>query len=233
MTRFVEFRSVLCVSILLLSGLSGLAVAGSATVNGIGFGSVSGSVWCSPNAPPAPPNLFKSDPNRRFASVTLGPGIRRCRPATFITMTLGNSWRVTEHWHVAGGDIVDDPSLLSMLTPTNYNAQGSLSIFGVQESPTAVLFQISFFGSDKGVGAEETFVDKNTNTMLAGPLIQIGSGVNVTDSILVNDPNGVGNIVLGTEVAAVSKVTPEPSSLLLLGTGLVGLVSVIRRKLRM
>ena len=81
-------------------------------------------------------------------------------------------------------------------------------------------------------------VDNNLGlSLVTYPLVaQVGSGAAYADPYIYVDPNdpnaslysivvspGVGNVPLGN--------TPEPSSLVLLGSGMAGLAGMIRRKL--
>jgi hypothetical protein len=50
-----------------------------------------------------------------------------------------------------GGDVVDDPSLLSLVRRVSYEASGATDVSGEVISPNSALFTIQWSGSDAGV----------------------------------------------------------------------------------
>lgn len=79
-------------------------------------------------------------------------------------------------------------------------------------------------------GALYLYFDEPGSTMIG-----YGGGPLIDDTFILTGPTGSAinadwDLVSGSLTPEVSGATPEPSSLLLLGSGLVGFISVIRRK---
>lgn len=114
-------------------------------------------------------------------------------------------------------------------------------------TPTSSTITFTFFGSTAGAGPGSFSIDlgnfvtkdgdKITNITFASGSMAGGSesvSFNGTDAIFTGTTNSDFNAIGGvsavfnvTEVAA----TPEPGSLLMVGTGLAGLAGILRRKL--
>lgn len=142
-------------------------------------------------------------------------------------------------WNTATNSVVGTPSV-TITGPLNY---GDLTISG----PTAVgslnaieatftdpgsdfaSFGIFYSGSSLTPGTY-TYA---TGTPFAGTVKAVDAQcVSTSDNCLLYFPGHGGTTFFGTvTVTSVTTTTPEPSSMLFLGTGLAGIAGVFRRKL--
>lgn len=122
---------------------------------------------------------------------------------------------------------------------------GSFAFANVNPSLSTITF--TFFGSTAGASGSfsvdlSNFVvpdhDQITGITFASGSMAGGSesvSWNGTDAIFTgisaNDFDAIGGVSAVFDVAMTPTATPEPGSLLMLGTGLVGLAGVLRRKL--
>jgi hypothetical protein len=91
-------------------------------------------------------------------------------------------------------------------------------------------FEYEVICTDCGAGAQGGFVTEITfDVNLAGILTSDFSSVSAD---LVNTSNSKTGSVTGTFSATPPSAAPEPSSLMLLGTGALGLAGAVRRKFR-
>lgn len=193
---------------------------------------VRASVWCNPNAPPALPNAtgtaldFFNIPGAAPNGAPLPPG---CTAGTFANGAGGAFWTDASATAAVAGDSADGaPDLLSLLTPVNYKSTSNLTVSGTVLNPFSAMFHVTYSSSDIGSGSLEIWTDYVTGNVLSGADIQIGQSGSF--DVTVTDSSGWQYIVLDTEVASRSVPAPEPSALLYLGSGLVGISSWLRRR---
>jgi hypothetical protein len=120
----------------------------------------------------------------------------------------------------------------------------SLGVIGVLEYATASLtmqetditstqadFLINWNG-DLGTAGQVQWTDFLTGNSL--DVVNFSGGTSQTLTVDITDPNGLSQIGFDAEVDAASIVPPipEPSTLMLLGSGLIGTGTMLRRRLR-
>lgn len=218
--------------LLLLVGLVSFSVpenAGAWTfeVNGLGFGMVGVQVWCAPNGPPADPNYVAGDIGWS-ASASLGPGLAGCHPITQVSKTLGPLWSVSGPWKAAGGDSVDAPDLLSLVTPTSYVAYGDINISAEILGEHSAEFTIQWSGSDLGVAAWLGWYEGDN---MLNEVTRVGPW-SETLVIEIESTDSINDVVLKGAGVALSKAVPEPATLGLVGVGLVLGILAFRRQPR-
>jgi hypothetical protein len=98
---------------------------------------------------------------------------------------------------------------------------------------------LEFFGVVQDAsGQDEISIELAVSTLVGyagGPLCSVDTPCpNGTDSAIIFNPGPDGTLSVFTDGTAVADVaaTPEPSSLVLLGTGALSLAGVVRRRLR-
>jgi hypothetical protein len=228
-------------------------------VNGYGGGNVRVSVWCNPNAPPAAPDASAFQTTGRFTSGATAsiPGAppngaplpARCTPGTNITGTNRAFW--TTNW--AGAEVAGDKtagdgtSLLMTLSPKYYSSSYSVNVNGSMLDPTHAMFTGSYYLSNSNAAFSIEWFSTNGNGIDAPQSSWIllddipetlgyakGSiSKNVFDPYAISDPYGItDDLVMEIDVAGTSVPTPEPGSLLLLGSGLAGLAGMLRKRMQ-
>jgi hypothetical protein len=101
-------------------------------------------------------------------------------------------------------------------------------------APSGVIFQGTFTQADWTL---KTLSDGTHSYTFSGGLqgtnaSGFASTSDVTTQLTVNTGKGYFNGIVDLSSGDTNLVTPEPGSLGLLGTGLIGLAGVVRRKLR-
>lgn len=183
----------------LFVGFSQRAAAYSGTVNGFGWGTATVRVWCAPNAPPNPPNHQDSQ-DGFVPTASVGPGLAGCNPNTWGFLSGGSFWRWNERHAALGGDVVDDPDLLSLVTPTSSDAEGVLFVSGTVLDPFTAEFTISWAGSDAGVATYLAWYEGDT---LLDERLQIGPWAE-TITVLITSTGPIEDVELRPSGAAVS-----------------------------
>jgi hypothetical protein len=91
-------------------------------------------------------------------------------------------------------------------------------------------FLINWAG-DLGTAGQVQWTDFLTGNSL--DVVNFGGGTSQRLTVDITDPNGISNIGFDAEVDAASIAPPlaEPSSLMLLGSGLIGAGTMLRRRL--
>lgn len=196
---------------------------------------VSASVWCNPNAPPALPNATGTALDFFDIPGTVAghgaPLPAACTAGTFANGAGGALWSDASASAAVAGDSADgSPDLMSMLTPVAYMSTSNLAVSGSVLDSFSASFHVTYSNSDIGSGSMQIWSDYMTGNQLAGPQIQIGTSGSY--DITITDSAGWDHIVLDTEVASRSVPTPEPGALAYLGSALIGLSSVLHKKLR-
>ena len=126
-----------------------------------------------------------------------------------------------------GAFISGDP-----MTGGTLAAGGSFTIIGngINGVPTGTIFDGTF--SDTATWMMVPLANGSTNYILSGPISDSSGHVGATTQITLNTGkgffSGIGLSSGDTNLSAV----PEPGTLGLLGTGLVGVAGLMRRKLR-
>jgi hypothetical protein len=108
-------------------------------------------------------------------------------------------------------------------------AVASLDMQQTNVNSTEADFLLSWKG-DLGTAGEVMWFDLSTGSQLGDKLFSGGTSQTLTVPII--DSNGVDSIGFNAEVdaASINTPTPEPASLLLVGSGLLGVVRLMRRR---
>lgn len=250
--------AVLSLLMLLVTMMQVTPASATSVVNGYGGGNVRVSVWCKPNAPPAAPDASAFDSTGRFTSGANAsiPGAPpngaplppACTAGTNIVGTNSALWTTTWKGAELNGDKTagDGTSLLMTLTPKYYSSSYSVNVSGSMLDSTHALvtgsyslsnsdaaFSIEWFSThDGGIGSPQsgwTMLGSIPETLgfAAGPISK-----NIFDPYATSDQYGItDDLVMEIDVAGTSVPAPEPGTLLLLGSGLMGFAGFVRRRL--
>jgi hypothetical protein len=211
------------------------AAEASYTVNGLGFGTATASVWCAPNAPPAAPN-YSATSTGFVPTASFGPGLAGCNPNTSVFVSAGSFWRANTQAVALGGDTVAWDHSLSLATPTSPMATTFLDVTATLIDSFTVEFSIDWAGSDAGTAQHLQWFDMSGPTaVLLGEEVRVGpwSETDFIKTILFPggglDTGGEEFLVMVSDGVAMSTI-PEPSTFALAALGLAGMSLKSRRK---
>lgn len=218
-------RAGLAVGLLLLAAAPW--VEASYSVNVFGNGTATASVWCHPNAPPAPPTATSTVTGAVPTTGFNPPPVPGCNPLTQVFVSAGSLWRTNTRAAAAGGDTVAWDHSMSLVTPTSPFASTSLFVNAhIITSPTTVEFPIFWEGSDPGTAQHLQWYDTRLGPIgpgsLLGEEIRIGPWLESFTKPISVPLGGLGSggeafLVMVSDGVATS--TPEPAALALMAFG--------------
>lgn len=188
----------------------------SYSVNGLGNGTATASIWVHPNAPPAPPTASSTVSGFVPTTGFNPPPVPGSNPLTTVFVSAGSFWRANTVATAAGGDTVAWDHSLDVITPTSPVASTNLVVDSVMISPTTVNFVISWSGTDAGTAQHLQWFDVTSpgSPILLGDEFRVGPwSETFTRTITMPGllPDG-SNLLMASDGAATS-LLPEPMTL--------------------
>jgi len=227
------FRS--STAIILLLGTA--APASSTSWSGFPL-SATVEVWCAPSKPPAAPTYSSSVPGFPTTIARLGPSLPGCSPLTqgevIVDGRLLIGYSAEATWMARGGDIVDSPVLLPLVTASSSAATGSATVSGTATGPNAASYTVTWSGSDAGVAARIEWFEAGVlinSVTRTGPWSETTT-MNITSTGPIEDVDVIGHMVAVSLPAAVPAVRLPGVLALGVMLGATGLAMRARRDAR-